>query len=125
MIFRFRLPPALLLGAPLGIWPRSTRATVLRVGEDGSITVTSVDHHESYGRDQVLKLAAAFLRAVDRNVPPTVLAATLEAPSTRDRGLGYPARYSIALGAAVSITRVLIEEPVVTIEQAPALSVCR
>jgi len=96
--FRFRLPDALLLRAPVGEWPRAPRGARLEVGAGGAVTVTSYDSHESFAREQVLRLAASFLRAIDSDVPPTVLPATL--------GNGEREQcYAIALGAKVSISR--------------------
>lgn len=99
--FRFRLPPALALRAPLGFWPRSPAGCTLDVGEHGNVLVTSVDHSETYARKQVFAVAGAFLRQTDPITQPTVINASLSAPSCRERGEVY----AISLGAAVSIAR--------------------
>jgi hypothetical protein len=119
--FRFRLPPALLLRAPLGFWPRAPRGCTLDVGEEGNVLVTSLDRHMSYATDQVLKTAARFLAAIGADAPLQRLTGFLSTPATREAGAGHPARYSIALGAKVSITRVLIEEAPVMVEAEPPL----
>jgi hypothetical protein len=102
--FEFRLPPALMLLAQPGDWNRSPRGAVLNVGRDGSVAVTSFDRHESFARNQVLKVAAAFLRTVDDRLTAHLLIATLF-PGNGDRAI----RYSIALGARVSITPTLTQ----------------
>jgi hypothetical protein len=119
--FRFRLPPVLMLRAPLGFWPRCPRGVTLDVGEDGNVLVTSVDHHMSYAVDQVQKVAGRFLSSIGADVPMTTLQAFLSTPETRRRPITDPARYSIALGAEVSITRVLIEERPVLVAAEPRL----
>ena len=101
VVFRFRLPPVLMLRAEPGEWPRTARGVTLHVKPDGAIAVTSIDHSETFGRRQVLGTAARFLRAIEADAPMTTLAAELSAPSCRAR----PERYTIALGARVSITR--------------------
>ena len=101
VVFRFRLPPVLMLRAPLGAWRRAPRAVTLDVGADAVVNVVGHDRLETFARKQVLSTTMAFLRAVDRNVPPMVLEATLSAPSCRER----PEYYGISLGAAVSIAR--------------------
>jgi hypothetical protein len=119
--FRFRLPPVLLLRAPLGFWPRTPRGVRLDVGEEGNVLVTSFDHHMTYAVDQVLKCAARFLAAIGADVPMTTLHGFLSTPQTRRTAASDPARYSIALGAKVSITRVLIEEKAVLVGAEPRL----
>jgi hypothetical protein len=99
--FRFRLPPALMLRAPVGAWLRAPRGVSVDVSADGAVIVTSVDHHETYARDQVVKTAARFLGSIDADVPMTSLPASLSAPTCRAR----PEIYAIALGAKVSIAR--------------------
>jgi len=99
--FRFRLPPTLMLRAPVGAWPRAPRGASVDVAADGAVVVTSVDRHETYARDQVIKVAARFLGLIDADVPMTALPASLSAPSCRAR----PEIYAIALGAKVSIAR--------------------
>ena len=98
--FRFRLPPVLMLRAPLGPWRRAPRGVDLDVGRGGDILVACRDGSELHARNQVLQTAAAFLRAADRNVPPMTFMATLE-PGNGER----PIRYAISLGARVSIAR--------------------
>ena len=71
--FRFRLPPALALRAPLGFWPASPRGCTLDVGEQGNVLVTSVDRLESYARKQVFAVAGAFLRQTDPITQPAVM----------------------------------------------------
>jgi len=99
VVFQFRLPPVLLLHAQPGLWPRAPRGASVDVGEDGAVVVTSYDHLETYARDQVLRVACAYLRACVRNAPPVTIRATLSAPSCRQRPVGY----AISLGAKVSI----------------------
>lgn len=97
--FEFRLPLVLMLCASPGPWPRAPRGCALDVARDGKVVVTSFDHHETYARKQVLKLAAAFLRSVDDKTATMELLATLH-PANGDSAL----RYSIVLGASVAIT---------------------
>jgi hypothetical protein len=99
--FRFRLPPALAMRAPLGFWPRSPRGCTLDVGDHGNVLVSSVDHSEIFARKQVLQTAGAFLRTTDPVTQPETLLGELSAPSCRER----LEVYSITLGAAVSIAR--------------------
>ena len=119
--FRFHLPPVLMLRAPIGLWPRSPRGVTLRVADDGDVLITSVDHHMTYAVDQVLKSAARFLGSIGADAPMTSLRGFLSTPATRRTIASDPARYSIALGAKVSITRVLIEEQPVLESGTPAL----
>jgi hypothetical protein len=97
--FEFQLPLVLMLRAQPGPWPRAPRGAELGVGRDGRVSVLSYDRSEVYARNQVLKVAAAFLRSVDDRIGAHLLIGTLY-PSNGDRA----ARYSIALGARVSIT---------------------
>src|SRR5258708_4836636 len=97
--FEFLLPPVLMLLAQPGTWNRAPRGAALTVGRDGSVAVMSFDRHESFARTQVLKAAAAFLRTVDDRLTAHLLIATLF-PGNGDRAI----RYSIVLGARVSIT---------------------
>jgi len=120
--FRFRLPPVLLLRAPLGFWARCPRGVTLDVGEEGNVLVTSVDHHMSYAIETVLKTAGRFLGVIGADVPMTTLHGFLSTPETRRTVASDPARYSIALGAKVSITRVLIEEKPVLVGAEPRAS---
>ena len=113
--FRFVLPPALLLRAPPGFWPRTPRGVTLDVGEAGNVLVTSVDHHMTYAIDTVLKTAGRFLAAIQADVPCTTLFGYLSTPETRRTMASDPARYSIALGAKVAIMRMLIREDPVRI----------
>jgi hypothetical protein len=106
VVLRFRLPPVLLLHAEPGLWPRSPRGGDLVLLADGAVTVTSQDHHESYGVDQVRRVALQWLRATVRNAPPTSIAATLSSPSLRRRrGPDGHEVYAIVIGAKVSIAR--------------------
>jgi hypothetical protein len=93
VVFKFRLPPVLLLHAEPGIWPRSPRGCTVVMTEDGAVTVTSVDHSQTY--------AGAFLRASVRDAPATMLTAELDAPYCRER----PVQFQISLGARVSIAQ--------------------
>lgn len=113
VIFSFALPPALLLHAEPGVWPRSPRGCTVTVGTAGAIEVRSVDHSVSYATDQVLRVAAAYLRATVRNAPPLALHGVLSSPHTRRGGADRPACYSIVLGARVAITHDLLRERVV------------
>jgi len=97
--FEFRLPAVLLLRAQPGPWPRAPRGARLDVARDGNVVVTSLDHSETYARNQVLKVASAFLRETDDRIAAHLIIATLY-PSNGDR----PQRHCIALGARVSIT---------------------
>jgi hypothetical protein len=97
----FHLPPVLLLRAPIGSWPQAPRGVTLKVGTDGMVTSSCVNGSELHARGLVMTTAAAFLRAMDRNIPPTVIPAKMSAPSLGDRTVTY----AIALGARVSIAR--------------------
>jgi hypothetical protein len=101
VVMRFRLPPALLLRAPVGLWERSPRGVIVAVASDGAVTVTGIDHSETFAEQQVLRTAAKFLRAIDARTCPVGFAATLSAPSCRRRPRGY----AISFGAKVSIAR--------------------
>jgi hypothetical protein len=105
--FRFHLPPALLVRAPIGDWPRAPRGVVLHVGPGGQIRVSARNGSESYARGQVLQTAASFLRSIDHNLAP----ATFRAELTPANGEA-PIRYAITIGARVSIARTA-EEPAV------------
>ena len=102
--FAFRLPAPLLLLAPRGLWQNTPRGCSLEVAGDGAVTVTSVDGHETYARDQVLRTATRFLRTLGlagrhKGLGPDVIKAELSAPSCRQR----PETWVISLGATVSI----------------------
>lgn len=114
--FRFALPPALAMRAPMGFWARSPRGCMVDVGAQGSVLVTSVDHSEVYARKRVLETACAFLRDVDPAVAPQRFEGTLSAPSCRTRG----ERYVVSIGAAVTIARTDPHRgPVVTLGPRP------
>jgi hypothetical protein len=97
----FRLPPVLMLRAPLGAWRRAPRGVTLDVGEDGTVTASCVNGSELYARTQVMTAAASFLRAMDSNIPPITIPAKMTAPSLGDRTVDY----AISLGARVTIAR--------------------
>jgi hypothetical protein len=101
VIFSFRLPPVLLLHVEPGVWPRSPRGCAVVVAPDGLVTITSVDHLQSYACDQVLRLARQFLAASVKYPPLTSIDAELSAPYCRDR----PVQFKISLGAKVSIAQ--------------------
>lgn len=119
--FRFRLPPA-LNSAALRAWThwRSPRGVTIEIDEDPPsgklvVTVTSADHSETYGRDQVLITAAHFLGAIKLVREPHAVAGELAAPSCR----GRPFIYAISLGAVVSIARTGEKPIVVGAQQLP------
>lgn len=97
--FRFRLPLVLMLRAQPGPWPRAPRYVTVDVAKDGAVVIETPDQSESYARNQVLKTAAAFLREVDDRIGAHVLIGMLQPGNG-----AAPIRYSIALGARVSIT---------------------
>jgi hypothetical protein len=102
--FSFTLPPTLLLLVPQGSWGNVPRGCSLEVAESGEVTVTSIDGHESYARNQVMVTAKRFLRCLGvagrhKGLAPEVIEAVLSAPSCRER----PETWAIALGATVSI----------------------
>jgi|SRR5579864_5554141 len=100
VVFRFQLPPVLLLHVQSGLWPLAPRGSTVEVTAAGEVTVTSFDHSERYGRDQVLRLTVAFLRSSVREAPPLSVPGVLCAPSCRER----PEQHVITLGAKVSIS---------------------
>lgn len=99
--FRFGLPGALALHAPVGYWMPAPRGVTVDVGEDGDVLVISLDHSETYARNQVLTTAAHFLRAIAGLGGPLTFIGELSAPSCRPRS----ETYSISVGASVSIAR--------------------
>jgi hypothetical protein len=99
--FAFRLPPVLLLRAPIGLWPRAPRGVTVRVESDGAVDVICTSGSELHARGMAIATAASFLHAVDHNVPPTTIPASLTVPSCGDREI----RYAIRLGVRVSIAR--------------------
>lgn len=113
--FRFRLPLVLMLAAQPGLWPRSPRGGEILVDRDGSVLVRSFDRSETYAREQVLRLARAFLREVDDKTACIEIPAMLY-PSNGDN----PIRYSIALNAKIAITPTLTQAALIEGEQAPA-----
>jgi hypothetical protein len=98
--FSFQLPPALLLLAPVGRWPKAPRGCSLCVDDDGSVVVTSIDGSQAYAHDQVMQLTMTFLKSL-RAITPHVITGTMSAPYCRER----PEVYSISFGARVSIAR--------------------
>jgi hypothetical protein len=99
MLFVFRLPTALLLFAPTGYWRDVPRGAELCVGPEGSVIVRSFDHHDTYARDQVVKVTQKFFRTFFKNAPATTLPALLTPHGAR------PEHYAITLNASVSIAR--------------------
>jgi hypothetical protein len=110
LLFIFHLPPVLMRGVPIGVWPRAPRGCRLEVEACGTVTVASVDALESYATEQVFKTTGAFLReAIMSAAPPTSLPACL----TPRAGRGAPIAYAISLGARVSIARTAFEPIVI------------
>ena len=100
VVFRFRLPTILLLRAEPGAWGRAPRDVRLDVAVDGRVEVSCRNGSESYARTRVLHTAAGFVRSIETNVPALSMGAELT-PANGER----PIRYSIVLGARVSIAR--------------------
>jgi hypothetical protein len=98
--FRFTLPGALLLRAPVGAWPRAPRGVRLTVEAGGAVTVVSFDRLESYARRQALDAASAFLRVMDRGQGALTFPAVLT-PANGES----PIHYAVVVGAEVSIAR--------------------
>ena len=98
--FVFRLPPTLLLCAPIGAWPQTPRGVTLTVTPDGTVEIACTDASELYGRSQVLTAAGDFLRAIEKDSPPLKIRAALTVPSWK-----RPIGYMISVGAWVSIAR--------------------
>ena len=96
--FVFRLPPTLLLCAPIGAWPQTPRGVTLTVTPDGTVEIACTDASELYGRSQVLTAAGDFLRAIEKDSPPLKIRAALTVPSWK-----RPIGYMISVGAWVSI----------------------
>lgn len=115
----FRLPPVLMRGVPIGVWPRAPRNCRLEVEACGTVTVACADALESYATDQVLKTAAAFLRDIDRAAPPTALPACL----TPRAGRGAPVAYAISLGSRVSIAQTAFAPVIAEAQEKPQLAV--
>jgi len=99
--FCFRLPAAMLLLAPVGLWPKAPKGTSLDVTPDGDVTITSFDASQTYAQNQVFQLAMSFLKSLRAIGTPHVITGTISAPYCRDR----PEVYCITFGARVSIAR--------------------